>query len=84
MCIPFYQLVWGCVVGPPPKKVQLPAHKVDSFWRSRPLDVFLTLEIPSSAPDSVILLTGRNRETDIFDRTKSLLELTELIYGNNI
>lgn len=65
VCTPLYQLAWGCFVGPPPPvppKMQLPAHKVDSFWRSRPLHVFLTLEMPSSAPDSVTLDTGTNRE----------------------
>lgn len=29
------------------------AHSVDSFCRSRPFEVFLTLEMPSRAPDSV-------------------------------
>lgn len=45
-------------------KMLLPTHKVDSFWRSRPFNVFFTLEIPSSAPDSVTLDTGRNTEED--------------------
>ena len=49
----------------PPSKMQPPAHKVDSFWRSRPLHVFLTLEIPSSAPDSVTLDTETNREVSL-------------------
>lgn len=41
---------------PPPLP---PAHKVASFCRSRPFDVFLTLEMPSRAPDSVTLHTRK-------------------------
>lgn len=52
---PLYQLAWGGMLSRSLPKMQLPAHKVDSFWRSRPLDVFFTLEMPSSAPDSVTL-----------------------------
>lgn len=62
---PFVSAGLGMFCGSPPPvppKMQLPAHKVDSFWRSRPLHVFLTLEMPSSAPDSVTLDTGTNRE----------------------
>lgn len=74
---PFVPAGLGMFSGssPPPPKMQLPTHKVDSFWRSRPLQVFLTLEMPSSAPDSVILDTGRNREEQ-----QNILTFTNPLY----
>lgn len=77
VCVyPFLSAGLGMFSWPLPK-MQLPAHKVDSFWRSRPLDVFLTLEMPSSAPDSVTLDTNRRAAALLMANTFSTFILVQ-------